>query len=415
MNDIEIKQIMSHELRRQEETIELIASENYASKAVLEATGSIFTNKYSEGYPGHRYYGGCGNMDEAEDLAIDRAKKLFGADHVNVQPHSGTQANLAVYSAVLKPKDIILSMDLSQGGHLSHGSIKNFSGRNYKVYSYGVDPVTERIDYDRVEQIAKAIRPRIIVAGFSAYSRELDFVRFSKIAKKVNAYLLSDIAHVAGLVASTYYPSPVVHSDFVTTTTHKTLRGPRGAIIMCKSVLANMVDKAVFPGMQGGPFMHSILAKAVAFGEAQTSEFDNYQLRTLSNSQHFARLMKEAEFHVVSGGTDCHMFLINLSKSKDCVTSGLEAQTILEAAGIAVNKNLVPGDRQPPSTCSGIRIGTPAVTTRGFNKPEIEKVAEWMITLLRLNKFCTKYAPTSVVHQVKKKVKSLCKNFPIYR
>lgn len=407
--------ILNKERKRQEETIELIASENYASKSVLEATGSIFTNKYSEGYPSRRYYGGCELMDEVELLAIDRARKLFGVDHVNVQPHSGTQANLACYAAVLKPDDVILSMDLSQGGHLSHGSRRNFSGKTYTIYHYGVDLETEEIDYDQVAQLAHKIKPRMIVAGFSAYSRQIEFDIFRKIADEVGAYLLADIAHVAGLVVTNLYNTPVGYADFITTTTHKTLRGPRGAMIMCPRTLSRWVDRSVFPGQQGGPFMHSILAKAVAFGEALTPEFEVYQGRVAYNAQLLAHIFGEEKLHVVSSGTDCHMFLLNLAKSKNCHLTGIEAQDILERAGIAVNKNLVPGDRQPPCTCSGIRIGTPAITTRGFSSVEMQQVAGWIIRLLRVHDSCGNKKPSTVINSVRREVKKLCKTFPVYK
>ncbi len=413
--DKEARKLLRKELKRQEETIELIASENYASPAVMEATGSIFTNKYSEGYPDKRYYGGCANMDAVEMLAIRRAKKLFNVDHVNVQPHSGTQANLACYAAAMEPGDVILSMDLSEGGHLSHGSDRNFSGQTYKAYHYSLDPKTEQIDYDRVNDLAEKVKPRVIVAGFSAYSKEIDFQRFNIIAKDNGAYLLADIAHVAGLVAAGVYNSPVGYADFITTTTHKTLRGPRGAMIMCDRSLANAVDKAVFPGQQGGPFMHSILAKAVAFEEASTGWFQNYQSETVENAQLLSKLLQEDGFNIVSGGTDCHMFLINLEKSSGCDLTGIQAQNLLEQAGIAVNKNLVPGDRQPASTCSGIRIGTPAVTCRGFGIDEVEKLAELLSTILKFNYSCIDRKPSTVIRSVRQKVRSMCKKFPIYK
>ena len=348
---------------RQREKLLLIASENFASPAVLAAQGSVLTNKYAEGYPGKRYYGGCQHADTVEDLAIQRCKEIFEAEHVNVQPHSGSQANMAAYLSVLKPGDTILGMDLAQGGHLTHGSKVNFSGILFRVFSYGVDRRTETIDYDAVQKVAEECRPRMIVVGASAYARVLDFPRFQQIAKSVGAYLLVDIAHIAGLIAAGLHPNPVPYADFVTTTTHKTLRGPRGGVTMCKAEYAKGVDKLVFPGLQGGPLMHVIAAKAVAFKEALSPGFKRYQQQVLTNAKALAQGFIDRGYKIVSGGTDTHLMLLNLTNKG---ITGKEADAALDTAGIIVNKNAVPYDEKPPAVASGIRLGSPIVSTRGM-------------------------------------------------
>ena len=373
--DADIKRIIDAEAERQKRKIVLIASENYASKAVLEAQGSILTNKYAEGYPGKRYYGGCEFVDQAETLAIERAKELFGAEHVNVQPHAGAQANMGVYFSLLEPGDTVMGLRLDQGGHLTHGSPVNFSGRYYNFVSYGVDPDTELIDYDEVDRLAREHRPKIIVAGATAYPRVIDFARFRQIADEVGALLMVDMAHIAGLVAAGVHPSCVPHAQVVTTTTHKTLRGPRGAMIMCNKDLASSIDKGVFPRMQGGPFMHAIAAKAVAFGEALRPEFKQYQQNVVDNARILANQLQELGFRIVSGGTDTHLMLVDVSALG---LTGKEAEEALDAVNITANKNAIPNDPRPPRITSGLRVGTPAVTSRGFGAEEMAEIARLM-------------------------------------
>ena len=368
------------EERRQRDTIDLIASENYASRAVLEAQGSIFTNKYAEGYPGHRYYGGCQYADVVEELAIERARALFGAEHANVQPHSGSQANAAAYLALLEPGDTVLSMSLTHGGHLTHGSTFNFSGRLYRFFFYGVERESERIDYDQVEHLARLHRPRLLLAGASAYPRVIDFARLGEIASSVGALFMVDMAHIAGLVAGGVHPSPLPLADVVTTTTHKTLRGPRAGMILCRARHASAIDRAVFPGTQGGPLMHVIAAKAVALGEAMRPEFATYQRQVLANAQALAGELAQRGLRVVSGGTDNHLLLVDVTPLR---LTGAQAEVALEAAQIAVNKNLIPYDPRPPRETSGIRLGTAAVTTRGFGQAEMEAVGALIERVLR--------------------------------
>ncbi|MGI6562848.1 MAG: serine hydroxymethyltransferase [Clostridia bacterium] len=402
--DPEIYLAINNEIKRQEENIELIASENFVSPAVLEAMGSPLTNKYAEGYPGKRYYGGCEHVDVAESLAIERAKQLFGAEHVNVQPHSGAQANTAVYFAVLEPGDTILGMNLSHGGHLTHGMAKNISGKYYKVAAYGVSPHDMRIDYDEVRRVAIESKPKIIVAGASAYPRIIDFKAFSEIAKEVGAYLMVDMAHIAGLVAAGLHPSPVPYADFVTTTTHKTLRGPRGGMILCKQEYAKIIDSAVFPGTQGGPLMHIIAAKAVAFKEALSEEFKEYQKQIVKNAAALAKAMTEKGFDIISGGTDNHLMLVDLTNMN---ITGKEAQLLLDEVHITVNKNGIPYDKLSPFITSGIRIGTPAVTTRGMKEEDMAEIADLIylaITDFEKNK-----------DLVMKRVSELTKKYPLYK
>jgi glycine hydroxymethyltransferase len=401
--DREIYDAIEGEKKREREQIILIASENYASKAVLEAQGSLLTNKYAEGLPGKRYYGGCEFVDVAESLAIARAKTLFGVDHVNVQPHSGTQANMAVYLAVLKPGDVILSMSLAHGGHLSHGHPVNFSGSLYRPVFYGVRRETGRIDYDEVARLAEEHRPRIIVTGASAYPRIFDFKRLREIADRCGALLMADIAHIAGLVAAGVHPSPVPYADFVTTTTQKTLRGPRGGMVMCKAEYAKAIDKAVFPGLQGGPLMHVIAAKAVAFKEALTPEFKIYQRQIVTNAQALAEGLLKRGFRLISGGTDNHLMLADLSNRN---VTGKEAETALDQAGITVNKNAIPFDEKPPAVASGIRLGTPCVTTRGMKEREMEIIAE------AIDRVTANPNDAVVIRETRKRMKALCKKFP---
>ena len=403
--DSEVYAAFRAEEKRQRDKLVLIASENYASPAVLAAQGSLMTNKYAEGYPRRRYYGGCQFVDEVEELAIARAKQLFGCEHVNVQPHSGSTANMAAYLSVLKPGDTILGMALSQGGHLTHGSKVNFSGKLFQAFSYGVDRETELIDYDAVRQKAEEVRPRMIVVGASAYSKVIDFPRFQEIAKSVGAYLLVDIAHISGLVATGLHPSPVPYADFVTTTTHKTLRGPRAGMVMCKEEHAKAVDKIVFPGLQGGPLMHVIAAKAVAFKEALAPSFAAYQQRILDNARALADGLAARGYHVVSGGTDTHLFLLNLNSKG---VTGKEAEAALDASGIIVNKNAVPYDERPPAVASGIRIGTPIVSTRGMGVTEMSQIVAWMDEVLQ--------HPTKkrIQSRIRKEVKALCTRFPVF-
>jgi len=393
------------EEKRQRDKLLLIASENFASPAVLAAQGCLMTNKYAEGYPARRYYGGCQNVDVVEELAIQRAKQIFGAEHVNVQPHSGSQANMAAYLSVLKTGDVILGMELSQGGHLTHGSRVNFSGTLFRSYFYGVDRKTEVIDYDAVQRIAEECRPRMIVVGASAYSRILDFPRFRSIAQSVGAYLLVDMAHIAGLIAAGLHPSPVPYADFVTTTTHKTLRGPRGGIIMCKAEHAKAVDKTIFPGTQGGPLMHVIAAKAVALNEALSPAFKLYQQQVVANARTLASGLAQRGYRVVSGGTDTHLFLVNLSGKG---VTGKEAETALDAAGITVNKNAVPYDDKPPAVASGIRLGTPIVSTRGMREQEMNEIVSLIHRVLE------RPQDARAQREVRKQAKALCGRFPIF-
>ncbi|UCF87758.1 MAG: serine hydroxymethyltransferase [Nitrospiraceae bacterium] len=404
-NDPAIYRSVINEIKREQDTIVLIASENYASKAVLEAQGSIFTNKYAEGYPGKRYYGGCEYADRVESLAIQRAKKLFGAEHVNVQPHSGTQANMAVFFSFLNPGDRILGMSLSHGGHLSHGVPINFSGKLYKTFFYGVDRNSGLVDYDILRKLAKKNRPKMILAGASAYSRILNFKIFSDIAQEVNAYLLAEIAHIAGLIATGQHPSPVPYADFVTTTTHKTLKGPRGGMIMCRAEYAGAIDKMVFPGIQGGPLVHVIAAKAVAFKESLSRGFKSYQKQIVKNAKHLAGALSRKGFKIISGGTDTHLMLIDLTNK---YLTGKEAETLLDRAGITVNKNSIPYDDKSAAVTSGIRIGTPIVTSRKMKEPEMLLIAELITNVLN------NPGSTRIIKQVRGKVKILCQKFPVY-
>ncbi len=392
------------ERKRQQETLELIASENTVSMDVLAAQGSILTNKYAEGYPGKRYYGGCSFVDIAERLAVERAIHLFRADHANVQPHSGSQANAAAYLALLQPGDTVLSMSLDHGGHLTHGHKLNFSGQLYRFVHYGVDRITEQIDYDQVREQALQHRPRLLLAGASAYPRFIDFARMRQIADEVGAYFMVDMAHIAGLVATGTHPSPVPYAHMVTTTTHKTLRGPRGGLILCVQDLAKQIDRAVFPGVQGGPLMHIIAAKAVALREAMTPEFFTYTRNIVKNAQALAQALQEAGVRIVSGGTDNHLMLADMSSVG---LAGKEAESVLETAGITVNKNLIPYDPKPPLVTSGIRIGTPAVTTRGMGEPQMRQIADMIARLL--------HAPRdqAVTEQVGEQVRALCRQFPV--
>jgi len=403
--DIEVYNSMINELKRQREHLELIASENFAPQAVLETQGTVLTNKYAEGYPKARWYGGCEFVDEAEDLARDRVKQLFGAEYANVQPHSGTQANMAVMMAVLEPRDTILAMDLACGGHLSHGHPLNFSGKFYNIITYGVDKDTEYIDCDQVEKLALEHKPKMIIAGASAYSRIIDFKRFREIANKVGAYLLVDMAHFAGLVAAKIYPNPCQYADFVTSTTHKTLRGPRGGFILAKQEFAKKINVAVFPGIQGGPLMHVIAAKAVTFGLALKDEFAQYQKQVVSNAKCFAKTLEKKGYRIISGGTDSHLFLVDL-RSKDI--SGKEATIVLEETNITVNKNLIPYDSKPPAIASGIRIGTPAVTTRGVKEADTEKIAEF------IDKSLNNRDNSQELAKIKEEVLEFTKKFPLY-
>jgi glycine hydroxymethyltransferase len=405
--DPELAAAIAAERRRQEEHIELIASENYASPRVLAAQGSVLTNKYAEGYPGRRYYGGCEYVDIAEQLAIDRAKLLFGAAYANVQPHSGSQANAAVYLALLSPGDTILGMALDSGGHLTHGSRVNFSGKLFSAVQYGVRPETGRIDYDEVQRLAETHRPKMIIAGFSAYSRVIDWERFAAIARSVGAYFVVDMAHVAGLVATGHYPNPVPHADVVTTTTHKTLRGPRGGLILAREneAITKKLGSMVFPGTQGGPLMHVIAAKAVALLEALQPQFKTYQAQVLANSRALAARLAGHGFQIVSGGTDNHLLLLSLVGKP---LTGKDADAALGAANITVNKNAVPGDPRPPTVTSGLRLGTPASTTRGFQEPEIELVADAIAAILD-----SEGAP-AVIERVRGDVLELCRHFPVY-
>jgi glycine hydroxymethyltransferase len=403
--DPEIARAIDQEVDRQARTLELIASENFVSEAVLEALGSVMTNKYAEGLPGKRYYGGCEFVDVAESLAIERAKKLFGAEHANVQAHSGTQANQAIYMTVLKPGDTLLGMSLAHGGHLSHGHPLNFSGKMYKIVSYGVRKDSETIDYDELERLAMEHRPKLILAGASAYPRILDFERFAAIARQCGAVLMVDMAHIAGLVAAGLHPSPFPHADFVTTTTHKTLRGPRGGAVFSKAQYAKELDKIVFPGIQGGPLMHVIAAKAVCFEEALQPEFRKYQKQIVANAKAVAETLAAEGFRIVSGGTDTHLMLVDVFSKQ---VTGKQAQETLERAGITVNKNAIPFDTNPPAVASGIRVGTPAVTTRGMKEAEMRQIAHWIAEVLN------HLEDESTLGRVRSQVELLTERFPLY-
>jgi len=403
--DPQIADAIAMETRRQNDTLELIASENHVSRAVLTAMGSVFTNKYAEGYPGKRYYGGCGPTDIVETIAIERAKKLFGAEHANVQPHSGSQANMSVYFAMLKPGDTIMGMDLSHGGHLTHGHPLSYSGRDFKVVAYHVRKEDELIDYDEMQKLAEAEKPRMIICGASAYSRVIDFKRIREIADSVGALMMADIAHIAGLVVTGNHPSPVPYADFVTTTTHKTLRGPRAGLVLCKEQYAKDLDRSVFPGVQGGPLVHIVAAKAVAFQEALSPEFKEYQTQIIRNAKALAQAVGENGFRIVSGGTDNHLFMTDVFSKG---ITGKDGQNYLEAANITVNKNTIPFDTQKPMVASGLRIGTPAVTTRGLREPEMKTLAELIARVLDAK------GDAGVTTQVKSEVKQLCDRFPIY-
>ena len=401
--DPEISKLINKEVKRQKNSIELIASENFTSKAVMEAMGSYLTNKYAEGYPGKRYYGGCSVVDEVETLAIERAKKLFGAEHVNVQPHSGSQANMAVYFSVLDHGDTVLGMDLSNGGHLTHGSPVNFSGRLFNFVSYGVNKETEELDYEDIRNLALIHKPKMIVAGASAYSRKIDFKKFSEITKEVGAYLMVDMAHIAGLVAANLHESPVPYADFVTSTTHKTLRGPRGGLIICKEKYAKILDKNIFPGIQGGPLMHVIAGKAVCFKEALEPEFKEYMNQVVLNANTLAKELEGYGFKLVSNGTDNHLILVDLNNKN---ITGKEAENILDSIGVTLNKNTVPNETKSPFVTSGVRIGTPAVTTRGFKEEDMKEIASIINDAIE-NK-------DKDLESVKLRVKNLCEKYPLY-
>jgi len=405
--DPELAAALDHERTRQEDHIELIASENYASPRVLEAQGSVLTNKYAEGYPGKRYYGGCEYVDIAEQLAIDRAKQLFGADYANVQPHSGSQANAAAYLALIQPGDTLLGMSLDHGGHLTHGAKVNFSGKVFNAVQYGLDPQTGEIDYSQVERLAREHKPKLIIAGFSAYSRVIDWARFRQIADAVGAYLLVDMAHIAGLVAAGVYPSPVPHADVVTTTTHKTLRGPRGGLILARAndEITKKLNSLIFPGTQGGPLMHVIAAKAVAFLEALQPEFKGYQQQVVANARAMAKALMDRGFRIVSGGTDNHLFLVDLIERS---YTGKDADAALGRANITVNKNTVPNDPRSPFVTSGLRIGTPAVTTRGFKELEVVALAGWIADVL------DDPSNEAVIDRTRQSVLQICRRFPVY-
>jgi glycine hydroxymethyltransferase len=403
--DPEIYAAIQNEEKRQSTGLELIASENFTYRAVLEATGSVFTNKYAEGYPGRRYYGGCEYVDVVENLAIDRAKKLFGAEHVNVQPHSGSQANMAVYLTILKPGDTVLGMNLTHGGHLTHGHPLNFSGKYYNVVSYGVRKDSEVIDYDELAKLAREHKPKVIVVGGSAYPRTLEFERIAKIARENGAMMMCDIAHIAGLVATGEHPSPVPHAEFVTSTTHKTLRGPRSGMVMCRESFGKDLNRSVFPEMQGGPLVHVMAAKAVCFKEAATDEFRSYIRQVLKNAKTLAAKIASRKFRIVSGGTDTHLMLVDVFSKG---INGKQAEQALDKSGITVNKNTIPFDQNPPMTPSGIRIGTPALTTRGMKEPEMEAIGEWITDVLdHIN-------DESVQKRVRREVEMLCEKFPLY-
>ncbi len=404
--DPQVYQAIRNELKRQQGNLELIASENIVSEAVLEAQGSIMTNKYAEGYPGARYYGGCEYVDVVEQLAIDRARKLFGAEHVNVQPHSGSQANMAVYLAALNYGDTVLGMDLACGGHLTHGMKINFSGLSYKFISYGVDKTTEMIDYDEVLKLAREHKPKMIIAGASAYSRIIDFKKFREICDSIGAYLFVDMAHIAGLVAAGLHPNPVPHAHFVTTTTHKTLRGPRAGMILCKAEFAKKINSRIFPGIQGGPLMHVIAAKAVSFKEALSPGFKKYQKQIIQNAQTFAQALSDSGFRIVTGGTDNHLFMVDLRSKK---ISGKDASAVLDKVRITVNKNLIPYDPEPPTVASGIRVGTPAVTTRGMKEKDMRTIAGF------IDEAIAQRDSEKMLAKVRAGVEKLAKEFPIYK
>ena len=403
--DPEIHRALSEEIHRQNRTLNLIASENYVSSAVLDLMGSVFTNKYAEGYPGRRYYGGCEFADKVENLARERAKELFGAEHANVQPHSGTQANMAVYFAVLKPGDTVLGMSLPHGGHLTHGHPLNFSGKYFHVVPYGVTRDKELLDYDEMERASHEHAPRLIVVGASAYSRVIDFARIRRIADACGAMVLADVAHYAGLIAAGEYPSPIPHAEFVTMTTHKTLRGPRGGLILCKERFARDIDRSVFPGIQGGPLVHMIAAKAVAFLEASSEGFRQDQVATVRNAKVLAEILQGRGFRIVSGGTDAHLFLVDVQRNG---MTGQEAETLLGAAGIAVNKNSIPYDPLPPLKAGGVRIGTPSVTTRGMGIEEMKEIGRMLVEVLTCS------GADQVLQKVRSDVDRLCSRFPFY-
>ncbi|MGA9172910.1 MAG: serine hydroxymethyltransferase [Thermoactinomyces sp.] len=403
--DPQVAEAIKQELERQRNKIELIASENFVSEAVMEAMGTVMTNKYAEGYPGKRYYGGCEYVDIVEELARQRAKELFGAEHANVQPHSGAQANMAVYFSVLEPGDTVLGMNLAHGGHLTHGSPVNFSGKMYRFVAYGVDEQTHRIDYDKVRELALEHKPKLIVAGASAYPRVIDFARFREIADEVGAYLMVDMAHIAGLVATGDHPNPVPYSDFVTTTTHKTLRGPRGGMILCQEKYAKLIDKSIFPGVQGGPLMHVIAAKAVALGEALTDDFKAYSKQIISNAQRLAESLKQHGFNLISGGTDNHLILIDV---RNLGLTGKKAEHLLDEVGITTNKNTIPNDPESPFVTSGIRIGTAAVTSRGMDLTAMDEIAGIMALTL-------KNPESEAVHkEARQRVARLTEKYPLY-
>lgn len=404
--DPQIAEVIRLETERQAARLELIASENFVSAAVMEAAGSTLTNKYAEGYPGRRYYGGCEFVDMAENLAIERAKRLFGADHVNIQPHSGSQANMAVYFAVLQPGDTILGLNLSHGGHLTHGSPVNFSGRFFKVIPYGVDRKTEQVDFDALRSLAREHRPKLIVVGASAYPRVFDFATFAEIAREAGSLLMADIAHIAGLIVAGLHPSPIAYAEFVTTTTHKTLRGPRGGMIMCRADYAATLNKQVFPGMQGGPLMHIIAAKAVAFQEALAPEFTAYQRQIVANARALGEALQGHGFRLVSGGTDTHLLLVDLTERG---LTGKAAEAALDRSGITVNKNAIPFDKEKPTVTSGIRLGTPALTTRGMREHEMRLIAALIADVLK------DVEDVAVQAKVETQVKELCASFPLYR
>ena len=403
--DPEIYQAIKKEIERQEDNLELIASENFTSLAVLEAQGSVLTNKYAEGYPHRRWYGGCEYVDQAEQLAIERVKKLFGAEHANVQAHSGTQANMAVYMAAVEPGDTVLAMDLACGGHLSHGHPHNFSGMFYKIVTYGVNKKTEMLDYDNIMDLAKKHKPKMILAGASAYPRRMDFKAFRKICDKVGAYLFVDMAHIAGLVAAGIHPTPVPYAEFVTSTTHKTLRGPRGGFVLCRKEFAKKIDMEIFPGIQGGPLMHVIAAKAIAFKEAMSPKFRNYQMQIVRNSRELSRALAKRGFRIVSGGTDTHLMLVDLTQKR---ITGQDASAVLEQAGITVNKNLIPFDKKGAAVTSGIRVGTPAVTTRGMKEFQMRQIAGFIDRAIEASD-----SPQDL-EKIKKEVLALTKRFPLY-
>jgi glycine hydroxymethyltransferase len=409
--DREIAKILAQELERQKTTLMMIPSENYASRAVMEAMGSIFTNKYAEGYPGKRYYNGCEAYDKLEQLAIDRAKAIFRAEHANVQVHTGSQANMAAFYCLLEKGDRVLGMSVAHGGHLTHGLDRNFSGYFYEAHAYGLSAETDRLDYDEIMAVAKEVRPKLIIAGASAYPRIIDFQRFKEIADEVGAMLLADIAHIVGLVAAGSHPDPVPYCDLVTSTTHKTLRGPRGAIVLCPSRLADRLDRAVFPGVQAGPLMQVIAAKAVAFKEAQEFGFREYQRQIIRNAQSLAQSLLEEDFRLVTGGTDNHLMLVDL---RDKGMSGKVAADLMEAAGMVCNKNLIPGDAASPAETSGIRPGTPAMTTRGMKEPEMQLIGKWIARVIHCGRNDDGSPNEAIIQEVREQVAQLCEAFPIY-